>query len=383
MPVLALMTVPFVFTLGGFVFVGLLEPMAASLGVSIAKAATLQAGYAFACAICGPLIAHVTRNWRKKPLLLATLAFLAVVNGWSAIAPDYATLMGTRILIGGLGALAVPLAVAMGVAAAPAEKRAKTIAAIYAGVVLALMIGIPAGSVIGGLFDWRASLWMTSTFCAVSLVLVAIHVPNLAANVVPKGASAMPARSYGYLAVTLLAFTAMFSMVGFIGPVISALTGFGAYGIAGLQVLIGLSGVVGLRIGATLATHPTQRGLPLLFAGIALGLAILVYPLSIGTASVYGLVAMVLSILIAPTSQFGTAPIVQSRLAHAAGPAATFALAMNGSMVYLGQGLGVACGAFAIAQWGLAAAPVTGAFFALLGLVLSLGMHRATRTHAS
>ncbi|MGJ8555994.1 MAG: MFS transporter [Sulfitobacter geojensis] len=383
MPILTLMTVPFVFTLGGFVFVGLLEPMATSLGVSIATVATLQAGYAFACAICGPFLAHMTRNWRKKPLLLATLIFLMVVNGWSALAPDYATLMGTRILIGALGALALPLAIATGVAMTSAEQRAKTIAAIYAGVVLALMIGIPAGSVVGGLFDWRASFWMTGALCLVSFVLVFAYVPNLAPAVMPKGTSALPARSYGYLAVTLLAFTAMFAMAGFIGPVISALTGFGAYGIAVLQVLIGLSGFVGLHIGATLGASPKLNGLPLLFAGLVFGLGILVYPLSMGTAPAYGLVAMVLSILIAPAAQFGTAPIVQTRLAQAAGPTATFALAMNGSMVYLGQGLGVAFGAFSIAQWGLVAAPATGACIAVLGLGLSIALHRATLAPSS
>lgn len=378
MPIFTLMTVPFVFTLGGFVFVGLLDPMAASLDVTIAAAATLQAGYAFACAICGPLLAHVTRNWRKKPLLLATLAFLAVVNGWSAIAPDYATLMGTRILVGGLGALALPLAVAIGVSMAPAEKRAKTIAAIYAGVVLALMIGIPAGSVIGGLLDWRASFWMTSALCVVSLALVARNVPNLAAPVIEQGSRSLPAQSFGYLLVTLLAFTAMFSMVGFIGPVISALTGFGSFGIAGLQVLIGLAGFVGLRVGAGFAERPAQNGLPLLFGGIALGLVVLIYPLSADTSSIYGLIAMMVSILIAPSAQFGTAPIVQARLAQAAGPAATFALAMNGSMVYLGQGLGITIGAFSIAQWGLVAAPAAGACIALVGLGLSIAMHRVT-----
>ncbi len=377
MLILTLMTVPFVFTLGGFAFVGVLDPMATSLGVSIATVATLQAGYAFACAVCGPLLAHVTRTWRKKPLLLATLTFLAVVNGLSALAPDFATLMGTRMLVGGLGALALPLAVAIGVSMVPVEKRAKTIAAIYAGVVLALMIGVPAGSVIGGLLHWRAIFWMTSILCAVSLAIVARNVPNAAAPVIEKGSRSLPVQSYGYLFVTLLAFTAMFSMVGFIGPVISAMTGFGPLGIAGLQVLIGLAGFAGLRIGASLAERPIQNGLPILFAGIAFGLIILAYPLSTGVASMYGVAAMVVSILIAPTAQFGTAPIVQTRLAQAAGPAATFALAMNGSMVYFGQGLGVAIGAFSISLWGLTAAPVAGACVALLGFGLSVVLRRA------
>ncbi len=374
MPILTLLTVPFVFTLGGFVFVGLLEPMSQSLGVSIARVATLQAAFALACAVSGPILAHLTRNWRKKPLLVATLLLLTGANAWSALAPDHTTLLTSRILIGGLGALALPLAVAIGVAMAPPEKRAKTVATIYAGVALALMIGVPAGSVVGGAFDWRASFWMTAGLCAISLVLVILRVPNLAAAPVARADRALDARSFGFLGVTLLAFTAMFAMVGFIGPVISTLTGFGAYGIAALQVLIGASAFVGLRIGAGLAARPEGLGLPMLFIGIAVALALLVHPLSLGVASGYGIVAMVLSTLIAPAAQFGTAPIVQTRLAQEAGPAATFALAMNGSMVYFGQGIGVSIGAFAIANWGLTAAPVAGVLIALVGLALSMAL---------
>jgi len=378
MPIFTLMTVPFVFTLGGFVFAGLLEPMAMALGVSVAKAATLQAAFAFACAFAGPVLAHVTRNLSKKPLLIASLVLLACVNGWSALAENFDSLMLSRIMIGGLGALALPLAVSIGVAMAPPEKRARTIAGIYAGVAVALILGVPAGSVIGGVLGWRASFWMTATLCLVSLVLVASRVPKVPVAVAPTVSGRLDAQSFGYLAVTLLAFSAMFAMVGFIGPVITALTGLGAYGIAALQVLIGASCLAGLRLGAGLAAKPGVPGLPI-FGGIVLALAVVIHPLSLGTTTAaYGLVAMVVSILVAPASQFGTAPIVQARLAQAAGPSATFALALNGSMVYLGQGLGVASGAYAIGRWGLVAAPITGVVIAMIGMGVALALRRPT-----
>lgn len=375
MPPLTLMSVPFVFTLGGFVFVGLLGPMAEALGTSIARVATLQAAFAFACALAGPPLAHVTRNLPRKGLLLATLVLLTLANLLSALAPGFGELMLLRILLGGFGALALPLAMAIGVALTPEAQRPRAVAAIYAGVAFGLMLGVPAGSLIGGAFGWRASFGLAAALCALSLLLVAWRVPHLPALPLPPRASALSGRAWGYLAVTLLAFTAMFTLVGFIGPVIARLTGYGAGGIAALQVLIGVSCLLGLRFGAAL-TGGARGGLPLLFAGIALGLLLLVHPLALGGASLYGLLAMVLSALIAPAAQFGTAPLVQTRLTQEAGPAATFALAMNGSMVYLGQGLGVSLGAGAVARGGLTAAPLTGALVALAGLALSLMLRR-------
>ncbi|MDJ0933486.1 hypothetical protein [Breoghania sp.] len=51
---------------------------------------------------------------------------------------------------------------------------------------------------------------------------------------------------------------------------------------------------------------------------------------------------------------------MQSRLVELAGSAATFAFLLNGSMIYLGQGLGIVIGAAAFARWGLASAPASG-----------------------
>jgi DHA1 family inner membrane transport protein len=349
--------------------------MAEALGTSIARVATLQAAFAFACALAGPPLAHVTRNLPRKGLLLATLVLLTLANLLSALAPGFGELMLLRILLGGFGALALPLAMAIGVALTPEAQRPRAVAAIYAGVAFGLMLGVPAGSLVGGAFGWRASFALAAALCALSLLLVAWRVPRLPALPLPPRASALSGRAWGYLGVTLLAFTAMFTLVGFIGPVIARLTGYGAGGIAALQVLIGVSCLLGLRLGAALAGG-ARGGLPLLFAGIALGLLLLVHPLALGGASLYGLLAMVLSALIAPAAQFGTAPLVQTRLTQEAGPAATFALAMNGSMVYLGQGLGVSLGAGAVALGGLTAAPLTGAMVALAGLALSLMLRR-------
>ncbi|MGR3321718.1 MAG: MFS transporter [Pseudooceanicola sp.] len=374
MPYFTLLSVPFVFTLGGFVFAGLLAPMAADLGVPVAAAGLLQAAYALACALAGPVLARITRGWRRRPLLLGTLGVMLVLNAASALAPGFGTLLGARAMIGGFGALALPLATAIAVALVAPAERPRAIARVYAGVAFALMLGMPLGSLVGEAFGWRASFWLATAACAVSLLLCLRNLPDLPALPQGAGGGRLGASAFGHLGVTLLAFTAMFALVGFIGPVITGLTGLGGTGIAAFQVAIGLSSLAGLKLGARIAARPGAPALPLFFAGIAIAMLVLVHPLAAGMTGGYGAAMMALSVALAPLCLFGTAPVVQSRLAASAGPAVTFAFALNGSMVYLGQGLGVALGAAAISAGGLSAAPMAGGLMAIAGIALGAAL---------
>ncbi|QDH33902.1 hypothetical protein [Porphyrobacter sp. YT40] len=72
-----------------------------------------------------------------------------------------------------------------------------------------------------------------------------------------------------------------------------------------------------------------------------------------------------------PAALFATSPIIQSNIAKNAGDAATIAFALNGSMLYLGEGIGVLLSGIGIAQVGLAAVGILGACVGLLGLLLT------------
>lgn len=388
MHLVALVLAPFAFTMSGFAFAGLLEPMAAALGVPVAVAGTLQSAFALACAVAGPVLARATARAPRKTLLLGTLATLAALNLASSVAPDFETLFVLRLLAGGLGALSVPLAMAIAAALAAPERRPGAIATVYSGIALAMMLGVPLGSVAGEAAGWPACFALAAAVCVLGLALTAGLVPSVA---VPPPALAAPARLDGgviaCLGVTFLAFAAMFALVGFIGPAITATTGLGARAIPPFQMLSGVGCLLGLVLGARMARRASRSrargqptggiGLALLFAGMGLSLIVLLHPLATGGGGVLGVGAMLLSVIIGPVALFATAPIVQTRLAETAGASATFAFALNGSMVYLGQGAGVGLGAAAIGSAGLAGAPAAGAVLAVLGAALALTAARA------
>ena len=112
-------------------------------------------------------------------------------------------------------------------------------------------------------------------------MLVARNVPNLPAQTAPPGSSRFTGQTAALLGVTYLAFAAMFALVGYIGPFITALTGAGGLGAALFQMVVGLSCLAGLTLGARIAAGSGQS-LPWLFVGMIAGLLVLIPPLMLG-----------------------------------------------------------------------------------------------------
>ena len=381
---LALMLCPLAFTTGVFVFAGVLDPLAADLGVGVEAAGQLQSVFAISCAIAGPILAILTGRFGRKGLLVGTLAYLAVMNALSSIMPGYGGLLTTRLLAGAFGALTMPMASTIAVALVGPERRARALAVVYGGVSLAFISGIPLGSVVGEAFGWRASFWLASALSALACLAVLVFIPKVPAPPpAPKGAfsAVLSWPTTGYLLVTMLAFAAIFSAIGYVGPVIGQLTGFSGAGIGAVQMISGLGSFLGLTIGTRMVETRMRGPLFWLFSAVLLSQAIFSVGLIGGWVGSAGLAVAVIGMLIGSTSLFGTAPIVQSRLAEAAGPAATLAFALNGSMVYLGQGLGVVLGGVVLAGWGLSYVSVAGMAVAALGILLALRL-RAGRVSA-
>ena len=371
---LALLLCPFAFTMGAFAFSGALVPMAASLGVSVGEAAALQSGFAIACAICGPVLAKLTSSLPRKPLLLTVLMLMTAFNFLSAVVPGYGALMLLRVLVGGVGALAFPLATAIASAGATDSGRPAAVAKVYAGIPLAMIIGIPFGSVLGNTIGWQACFAATGIVSAIAFALVLMSVPS---KISMEQNTAGPREPVGtaivaHLGIMLIASTALFTLVGLLGPIIRALAGFSGPGIAVLQVMAGLSSLAGIRLGAKYAMGQNRSLLAVLFLVLAVSLAVVIPSLGLEQAGSIGMGTILLSVVLGPVAQFAIGATVQARLAALAGSSATFVFALNASMVYFGQGLGIALGAVALDLSGIASAPAIGTAIALTGCLFAV-----------
>lgn len=375
---LSLVFAPFAFGTSAFVFIGLIEPMAVDLSVGVPAIGQLQTVFALACGIGGPILARLVAGFDRKRVLLGVMAILSAMNLATALASSFELIAAIRFAGGLFAALTLPVSTTIAVNLVSEDKRPAAIATVLGGYTLAFLVGMPLGSVLGDMFGWQAAFWFAFAISLAALVVLAlaaparIETPDMGKQ---NFASALRGDNGLLMCITLLAFCATFATVSFIGPVITEATGLTGSAIGAVQVATGVGSILGLALGAWLAKLPARQGLAILVTTTTTT-QILFAVVMLNDLGALALVILLLAMIAGSAALFATSPIIQTSLAKAAGPAATIAFALNGSMLYFGQGLGAALGGWVTAQFGLGWVGLAGSIVALVALAMIAALGR-------
>lgn len=369
---ISLVFAPFAFGTSAFAFVGLIEPMAEGLNTGVPSVGQLQTVFAIACGVGGPVLARLLAGFDRKRLLMFVMIILVLMNAASAMASGLYAIAAIRIAGGLFAALSLPLASTIAVNMVPEMKRPAAIATVLVGYTLAFLIGMPISTLLGDALGWRAAFWFAAAISTVALGVIAYGAP--AGVTAPQLADANFKRALQgdnprLMAIALLGFGATFCTVSYIGPVITAFAGLQGAAIGGVQIATGIGSLLGLPVGARLARLPVRTALASLLSitvvtqalfsvGMLVDLGGLALPLLI-TAMTFGSAAL-----------FATSPVIQTELARAAGPAATIAFALNGSMIYFGQGLGATLGGSVTAVTSIVWTGIVGSMVGVVALLV-------------
>lgn len=357
-----------------FVFAGLLAEMAADLSVPVATAGQLATVYALAFALAAPPVAALLAGRERRGVMVFSLLVLAALNLAIVAVAAFPALLALRVAAGVAAAAVIPAASAAAVALAPPEKRGRALALVVGGTTAAFLLGIPAGSVVGDLFGWRGCFAFAAIIAVAAAVAIRIYVPRVQGDAGGVAGGLAALRIPGVVPALLLnvaAFTAVFSIAAYIGPVTNAVSGLSGSGVAAVQALVGVASLAGLPIGARLADRGS-RAAALLPAGVLaanLLQAALLAGLFAGTA--FALPLQAVAVLAAAGCLFALGPAVGTRLATLAPEARGFVMACNASAIFLGQAGGAAAGGLGIAMFGLPGAGLAGAAFAVPAFLLA------------
>ncbi|PAZ16867.1 MFS transporter [Streptomyces sp. SA15] len=241
--------------------IGLLTGVGSALSVSEGTAGLMVTVPSLVAAIAAPLVPILVGEMDRRLLLLGLMGLMTLANLASALAPNFAVLVSSRVLvgvaIGGFWAVASGLAVRL-VATANVPRAT---AIIFGGVGAANVFGVPIGTLLGELTGWRIAFATLSALALVTLLaLLTVLPPLTATRPVRPRLLAEQFRNQGVrvgILATFLIVTGHFSAYTFVSPALQELSGIDERLVGPLLFGFGLAGMVGNFVaGAALARRP-------------------------------------------------------------------------------------------------------------------------------
>lgn len=361
-----------------FVLAGVLPEFSDSLSVDITTAGQVVTVFALTCAVMAPILATLTAAWpRHRVLKLSVLIYLLGVVG-TGLAPSFPMVLAAQVVAAVGAGLYIPAASVTASALMGPERRGRAIAAVTTGLTAATALGAPIGTVVGSVFDWRATMWFIALLTVLSLFGVFTLVPRVAVGA-PGGLRQRLAplgdrRVVAVLAATLVAFTAAYIVYTYMAEVFAPATGGDGRKLAILMFAFGLTGMVGNFYAGTLAD---RFGARLVVGGAVtlLAASLLVLPFATGSFAAAAVVIVVYGI-----AAWGITAPQQSRLITLNPESAPLLISLNAAFLYLAIALSGVIGAVGISIIEARNISLIGAAVAVLALGLSELGHRLAKS---
>ena len=266
-----------------FLSVSLLTPMAADLHVTEGMTGQGIAVSGLFAVFTSLFISAIAGSLNRKILLLTLTFAMGVSGAMVALAPNYATYMLGRALIGiavgGFWSMSAAAAIRM----VPTHDIPRALALVNGGNALATVVAAPMGAWLDTFIGWRGAFLCLVPISIIALVWQWKALPSMPSAARARGrASAFKVFTLfkhsgvvvGMLASSLL-FMGQFGLFTYIRPFLETVTGVQGTNISLVLLVIGASGFIGtIVIGRVLqrAFYPTLIVIPVLMALTALAL---------------------------------------------------------------------------------------------------------------
>lgn len=179
LPLCILTVAGFTFNTSELIPIGLLSDIAASFGVSEARAGLLITVYAWVVALMSLPLMLLFAKMEYRRLMLGVVSVFFVSHIATVLSTGYYSLMVSRIGVALAHSLFWSIAPAMAVAVTPVEKRATALSALVAGGGIALIAGLPLGRVLGIIAGWRMAFAALGALSGLVLIGLWLRFPTL------------------------------------------------------------------------------------------------------------------------------------------------------------------------------------------------------------
>ena len=371
------------FSLGcsDFVVIGIEANIADAFSVTLAQAGELISMFAITYAACTPVLAIVTGRFRRFQLLVTYAAIFCAANLVQALAPTFAVLLLSRVLIGAVSGAFLAVGVTFIPELMGPERMSMGISVVYAAFSVAMVVATSAGKMVAELFTWRVATWASLALAVVTCAALVAVLPREGATDEPAtmreqaGLLAEPQVLTGIL-IFVFGVGCVYVFYGYVTPYLEQVLGLSAMEASAALMGYGvvcffsnlLSGWLDARFGmrALVVTFPLLSAL--LFGLWALGAA-----MPAALAVVMGIALLMYVASVPCISAF----METARRSHP--KALTLASSLEPMSFNIGIAFGTAVGGAVVSGPGIASVGLVGGVFALVALALVLVTLRLIR----
>jgi predicted MFS family arabinose efflux permease len=352
-----------------YVVSGVLPDVSSELHVSLTAAGQLATAFSLSYAVGAPILSTLTGRWERRTLLIAALVLAALGNLIAAVATDYPVLIVGRVVAAFGAAVYTPAATLFATGLLPPEERGRAVAIVFGGLTFALVLGVPAGSLLGPTLGYKGVFALITVIAVLVAIVERAALPRVDAPPVvslrERFAGVTDRRVQIVLAMTVLAVLGAFSVYIYIVPLLKHSAGLTG-SVTGILLLVyGVGAVVGNLVGGRATDRfGSLRTLLVLLTGIAavVGTLDLTMTTEVGAAAalfVWGMFTWAFN------------PPIQNLLLELGGG---LLISLNASAIYLGAGLSAVVGGLVIQAFGVSYLPLLAAVLTLatLGLLYAL-----------
>ncbi len=376
----------FALGLAEFVPIGLTDVMAQGLCVGVEQTGAAVTTYALGATFAAPVLSALTANWSRKNVMLTTAVVFTAGSLAAAFAATLPQLLLARFIAGLGHGLFLAAASSTAARLAGPGKAGRAVAVVFGGFTLAMAIGVPLSTWLGGVVSWRPVLGAIAAFGAFGFLGLLFGMKDPVRSV-PGEHSDSAMQNIGMLfnrkllagaLVTVLAYAGSFTDYTFIAPILTQVTGVTGATVSLFMLVYGITAAVGNILGGKLTdSMGVNRANILIISGIVV-VVLGMWLLSSSPVSMGILVALLGMVTFAavPALQARLIGVAEQHAPHAHGVAAGLNIAGFNSGIALGSVLG----SITISHAGIVYTGISGAIVSLLGLLLLLAQIR--RSHS-
>ena len=365
--VCALAVGAFIFNTTEYIPIALLSDIGQSFDKPATEVGMMITVYAWIVALLSLPLMLMTKNIERRKLLLMLFVLFALFHALSFFSWNFNILLVSRIGIALTHAVFWSITASLAVRLAPTGKTNQALGLLSTGTVLAMVLGIPLGRVVGQYFGWQLSFLLIGVCAAGVMLVLAKNLPALPSQNTGS-LSSLPSlfkrRNLMLLyAMTVLIITAHFTAYSYIEPFVLQVGGFKAEQVTIVLSLYGLAGFAASYLfGKCFAK--SQRLFMLGAVAVILLSALLLLPFASFPYAVYALVFI-----------WGVAIVIVSlgmvsKVLAFASDATDVANSIYSGLYNVGIGGGALLGHYVTVWFGLSNIGIAGALLAAAGLAV-------------